>query len=171
MLTGGDTLTETSYIDAVHRNSQRVFLIALSFTGCREDAEDVMQEVFYKLWQYRGSFQDLTHMDKWLTRVTVNESRSLLRKRRSTVPLEEVEALCTAPPFAPEQELIGQVLRLPPSLRTVIHLFYYEELSVKQIAELLHLSQGAVKNRLLRGREKLKQRLEDEHEESVPKCL
>ena len=160
--TGGEILTESAYTAAVYRSQKRIYLIALSFLRSPEDAEDVMQNVFLKLWQRRIGFHDETHMDKWLTRVTVNESRSLLRKRRGEIPLEEAEAVWTAPSFAPEQDLIRAVLELPANLRTVIHLFYYEELSVKEIAGLLHLSQGAVKTRLCRGREKLKQALKEE---------
>lgn len=124
-----------------------------------------MQNVLLKLWQRRIGFTDETHMDKWLTKVTVNESRSLLRKRRGEVPLEAVEAVCAAPGFEPERELVRAVMALPESLRSVIHLFYYEELSVKEIAALLRLSQGAVKTRLSRGRERLKEVLKEENHE------
>ena len=155
-------MTESAYTEAVYRSQKRIYLIALSFLRSPEDAEDVMQNVFLKLWQRRIGFHDETHMDKWLTRVTVNESRSLLRKRHGEVPLEEAEAVYTAPSFEPEQELVRAVLALPANLRTVIHLFYYEELTVKEIAGLLRLSQSAVKTRLFRGREKLKQTLEEE---------
>lgn len=161
-LTGGDTLTELEYTDAVKRNSQRVFLIALSFTRQREDAEDVMQNVFFKLWKHRDRLGDPTHVDKWLTRVTVNESRSLLRFRRDTVSYEEIEELCAAPSFSKEQELICAVMQLPKDQRTAIHLYYYEELSVREIAELLHITQSAAKKRLSRGRETLRKKLEEE---------
>ncbi len=158
-------MTELSYTDAVRRNGQRIYLIALSFLRSPEDAEDVMQNVFLKLWQRQIGFTDETHMDKWLTKVTVNESRSLLRKQRGELPLEAVESVCAAPRFEPEQETIRAVMALPESLRTVIHLFYYEELSVKEIAALLHLSQGAVKTRLTRGRERLREALKEEYHE------
>jgi RNA polymerase sigma-70 factor (ECF subfamily) len=155
-------LTEIAYKDAVRRNGQRIYLIALSFLRSPEDAEDVMQNVFLKLWQRRIGFADETHMDKWLTRVTVNECRSLFRSQRGELPLEAVEGVLHAPSLEPEQDLVRAVMSLPESLRTVIHLFYYEELSVKEIASLLHLSQGAVKTRLSRGREKLKESLQEE---------
>ena len=158
-------MTESDYTNTVFRNQKRIYLIALSFLRSPEDAEDVMQNVLLKLLQRRIGFADEIHMDKWLTRVTVNESRSLLRKRHGEVPLEEVEAMYAAPSFEPEQELIRAVMALPANLRTVIHLFYYEELSVKEISALLHLSQSAVKTRLCRGREKLKQTLEEKNYE------
>ena len=161
---GSDVLTEQAYTDAVRRNSQRVFLIALSFTRNRADAEDAMQNVFLKLWKHREKLEDRTHIDKWLTRVTVNECRSLLRSRRDVVSYEEIEELCAAPSFSREQDLLYAVLQLPKDQRTVIHLFYYEELSVREIAELLHLTQGAVKKRLSRAREALRNRLKEDPE-------
>lgn len=158
-------MNKTTYTEALQRNSQRVYLIALSALHVPEDAEDVMQTVFLRLWQHRGSFQDQSHMDKWLTKVAVNESRSQLRRRRGEVPLEAVEAVCAAPGFSRDQDLVRAVMELPPALGTVIHLFYYEELSVKEIAAALHLTQNAVKVRLSRGREALRRKLKEEHDE------
>ena len=156
-----------TYTEAVERNSQRVFLLALSFTRQRQDAEDVMQTVFLKLWRHPIAFADDTHMDKWLTKVTVNESRSLLRARaRAPLSIEELESLGAAAALPEDQALITAVMQLPEPLRAVIHLHYYEDLPVKEIAELIHLSQASVKMRLVRGRKRLRSLLteEDEHE-------
>ena len=152
------------YTEAVKRNSQRVFLLALSFTRQRQDAEDVMQTVFLKLWKHPVDFTDETHMDKWLTKVTVNESRSLLRARaRDPISYDELEALGAVAEQPEERALITAVLQLPEPLRAVIHLHYYEDLPVKEIADLLKISQAAVKMRLVRGRNLLKSALtEDE---------
>lgn len=155
-------MTEQIYKEAVLRNSQRVFLIALSFTRQRDDAEDVMQNVLLKLWKYRDRLQDPIHIDKWLTRVTVNECRSLLRFRRTSVSYEEIEALCAATEVPEEQGLIYTVLRLPKEQRVAVHLYYYEELSVREIANLLHITENAVKKRLSRARETLRKLLKEE---------
>lgn len=155
-------MTEQIYKEAVLRNSQRVFLIALSFTRQRDDAEDVMQNVLLKLWKYRDRLQDPIHIDKWLTRVTVNECRSLLRFRRISVSYEEIEALCAATEVPEEQGLIYTVLRLPKEQRVAVHLYYYEELSVREIANLLHITENAVKKRLSRARETLRKLLKEE---------
>lgn len=157
-------MTEQACTDAIRRNSQRVFLIALSFTRNREDAEDVMQNVFLKLWKHREKLEDATHIDKWLTRVAVNECRSLLRFRRDTVSFEEIEELCAAPCFSREQELISAVMQLPKEQRTVIHLYYYEELSVREIADYLHISENAAKKRLSRARSALRTRFKEDTE-------
>lgn len=158
-------MTELTYTDAVQRNSQRIFLIALSFTRRQADAEDVMQNVFLKLWKHRDKLTDREHVDRWLTRVTVNECRSLLRLRRDEADFDALEQYLAAPMEAESRELISLVMTLPRSQRTVIHLYYYEELSVKEIAALLHLTESAVKKRLSRGRESLRAIWkENEHE-------
>lgn len=157
-------MTEQEYTDAVLRNSQRVFLIALSFFSNRSDAEDATQNVLLKLWKHREKLNDPTHIDKWLTRVTVNECRSLLRFRRETINFEEIEALCAAPTASEEQEMMLAVLQLPKEQRVVVHLFYYEEYSVREIARLLRISENAVKKRLSRARETLRKRLKEEPE-------
>ena len=150
------------YTEAVKRNSHRVFLLALSFTRQRQDAEDVMQTVFLKLWKHPVAFTDETHMDKWLTKVTVNESRSLLRARaRGPISFEELEALGGTAAEAEERELISAVMQLPEPLRAVIHLHYYEDLPVKEIAGLLNISQASVKMRLVRGRKQLQSLLKE----------
>lgn len=155
-------MTEQGYTDAVQRNSQRIFLIALSYFSNRNDAEDATQNVLLKLWKHREKLNDPTHIDKWLTRVTVNECRSLLRFRRETISFEEIEALCAAQAAQEEQELMLAVLRLPKEQRVVVHLYYYEEFSVREIARLLRVSENAVKKRLSRARETLRKRLKEE---------
>lgn len=156
-------MTETAFTDAVKRNNQRLFLIALSFTQNRTDAEDILQSVFLKLWKYDKSFESAEHLDKWLTRVTVNESKNLLRSpfRKQQVPLDEIES---AAAFSQESDydLFKAVTQLPQKLRTVIHLFYYEDMPVKEIASLLKLRESTVKTRLSRGRAQLKDQLGDE---------
>ena len=146
------------------KKMKKMFLIALSVTGSRQDAEDVMQAAFLKLWEHRGGFEDTEHMDRWLTRVCVNEARSLLRRPwRKHVSLEETQAIAAEAPPA-SQDLIASVMALEPSYRTVIHLYYYEELSTGEIAALLHLSESAVRQRLSRGRKQLKLKLEEANE-------
>lgn len=66
-------MTNDSFVYAVKRNHKRLFMIALSYTKSHEDAEDILQNVFLKLWKHNKEFQDNEHIDKWLTRVCINE--------------------------------------------------------------------------------------------------
>lgn len=156
-------MNKSEFADAVKRNDQRLFLIALSFTRSRADAEDILQNVFLKLWQNKKVFESAEHMDKWLTRVCVNESRNLLRSPfRSRVTELEDAADIQVFDSPRDGDLFRAVMSLQEKERTVIHLFYYEDLSVAEIAKTLRISPSAVKTRLNRARNKLKEALGDE---------
>ncbi len=153
-------MTEEEFEIIVRENSQRVFLIALSFTKNKTDAEDIMQNVFLKLWKNKKDFNDNAHIVKWLTVVTSNECKNLLKyyARRMTQSLDNVgEEYSFDNDY--DYDLFNAVMKLPPKLSLVIHLFYYEDLSINEISQSIKISEGAVKTRLNRGREKLKEML------------
>lgn len=145
----------TRYLDCIYR---------VALNGCRNyaDAEDVVQNTFLKLWQKENDFEDDEHVRKWLIRVTLNECNSLWRsswKRRTTF----LEELPGEPTFStPERSNLYYALReLPAKYRQVVHLFYFEGYSVREIAEIMKLSETAVQTRLLRARQKLKEKLKE----------
>ena len=156
-------MTENEFIICVKRNSQRLFLIILSFTQNHSDAEDILQHVFLKLWKYDKPFKDDAHVDKWLTAVCVNESKNYIKSpfKRKNVSLEEATEIYT---FKEDNsyDLYKAVASLPKKERVVIHLFYYEDMAVKDISALLKIKESAVKTRLHRARKDLKEILGDE---------
>ncbi len=145
---------------AVERHQNMVYRLALHTLGSAQDAEDAVQEVFLRLLRWDGDFESPEHLRRWLLRVTVNHCRDVLKSpwRRRRVSLEDIGE----PPVfdRPEEgELYRTVMSLPEKYRTVLDLFYYEELSTSEIAELLRLSQTAVTTRLSRARMALKNQL------------
>ena len=148
---------------AFKRNNKRLFLIALSFTANQYDAEDILQNSFMKLLKTKTEFENDEHIDKWLTSVTVNESKNLLKSafRKKSAYFEDYVATYS---FESEksEDLFNAVMSLPKKLRTVIHLFYYEDMAIKEIADMLNIKQSAVKTRLCRAREQLKIQLGDD---------
>lgn len=156
-------MTNDDYISAVKRNSQRLYMLALSFTKNHSDAEDIMQDVFLKLLKHNKSFNNEEHLDKWLTVVCVNESKNYIKSpfRKNTVLLDEAKDLYTFDTVN-DYDIFKSVMSLPKKERTVIHLFYYEDLPVKEIAKMLKIKESAVKTRLSRGRKHLKEMLGDE---------
>ena len=143
----------TLYLDSVYR-------VALSGCGNKSDAEDVVQNTFIKLWEREEFFADMEHARKWLIRVAVNECHSLWRApwKKKTVYFEE---MTKEPIFSHKErsDLYDAVMDLPVKYRQVVHLYYFEEYSVKEIAEIMKLSETAVQTRLLRARQKLKETL------------
>ena len=152
-------MDQAEFTGAVERYQDAVYRVALHALGSPQDADDAVQEVFLRLYTAQKTFESEEHLRRWLLRVTVNWCRDVLRSpwRRRTAPLEG--QLPAEPEFeAPEQEaLYRAVLSLPERYRLVLGLFYYEELSVKEIAGLLGLEVSAVTTRLSRARKKLKE--------------
>ena len=135
----------------------------LAFAHCknRADAEDITSEVFLKRFEHRKPFADERHETAWMMRVTINRAKDLLRsfRRRFTVPLEEAEAVCVTDE---EKAVFLAVMELPEKYRSVIHLYYYEGYSVKEIAEMTGKSETSVQTQLYRARKLLKTALGEE---------
>ena len=147
---------------AVGQYQDMVYRIALHQFGVPRDAEDAVQEVFLRLYTAEKPLESGEHLRRWLIRVTVNVCRDVLKSpwRKRRVPLEAVP---DQPVFdrPEERELYQAVMALPEKYRTVLDLFYYEELSTKEIGALLGLRQSAVTTRLSRARELLKKQLKE----------
>ena len=147
------------FLSAVSSYQDMVYRIALHCFGQPQDAEDAVQEVFLRLYTRTELFESEEHLRYWLIRVTVNVCRDVLKNpwRKRRIPLSSVPE----PIFERQEqlELYQEVLSLPEKYRVVLVLFYYEELSTKDIAEILHLRQSAVTTRLSRARDLLKKRL------------
>lgn len=134
--------------------ANRVFRIAFSRLKNKADAEDIVQEVFMRYITNQDKFTDEEYKKAWLIRVTINCTNSLLRSawfKRTTELKDDI-----ATEMEETSELLTYVLKLPEKYRTVIHLFYYEELSVKEIAAILGIKESLVKTRLHRARTALK---------------
>jgi len=154
-------MEKLEFTHAVERYQDTVYRMALHCLGSPQDADDAVQEVFFRLYRHTGAFDGEDHLRRWLLRVCVNHCRDVLKSpwRRRTAPLSE--ALAAAPAFdrAEEGALYRAVLALPEKYRAVLCLFYYEELSVQETALLLGLTVSAVTTRLSRARRLLKKQL------------
>lgn len=147
--------------DAVRRYADMVYRLAVLDTRDNHEADDVFQEVFLKLFRHKESILSEEHLKAWLIRVTINQCRSLAttvwNKRR--VSLDAVEEMATEPPDEDYSEVYEAVKELPDKYREVIHLFYYEELQISEIAQVLNRNEATVKTHLARGRKLLEEKL------------
>lgn len=135
------------YFDMVYR-------LALMRTKDKYFAEDVCQDVFFKYITTHKEFETEEHTKAWLIRVTINASKSFLTSswHKKTVPLSE-DIVFNSPE---KSDLFCQVKKLSQKYATIIHLHYYEDLSITQISNLLGMKESTVKSHLFRGRQKLK---------------
>lgn len=124
------------------------------------DIQDVLQEVFLKYMEKSPSFSGTEHEKAWLIRVTVNLCKDFLRfnRRHSYVSLDQLEAVCEIPE---EGRVMKEILLLPPKFKAVLLLHYIEGYQLKEIAQILGISESAAKKRLQRGKEALKQKVEE----------
>ena len=145
---------------AVEQHQNMIYRLALHTLGTAQDADDAVQEVFLRLFRWEKGFEGPEHLRRWLLRVTVNYCRDVLKSpwRRRRLSLDELPEPPVFDRFE-EEELYQAVMALPEKYRTVLDLFYYEDLSVREIAGLLHVKESAVTTRLDRARKKLKKQL------------
>lgn len=154
--------------EVIARYKSTVFGLALAKTGSRSDAEDVFQEVFLAYFQSGKSFADENHRRAWLLRTTMNHAKRLTGSswRRRTMPLEEGrEGVAEDFTFqTAEENAVWQALwELDESLRLPIYLFYFQELTTRQIAQTLGVGEGAARMRLSRGRKQLRELLKGDY--------
>lgn len=148
---------------AVNQYSDAMYRVAYNITQNCDDALDVCQDVFLRLVKNAQKIKDEEHLRAWLMRATVNRARSNAVQAFKRHCVGE-EAAATIPDKEPQSnELMESVMRLPEKYRTVLHLFYYEDLKIEEIARILAVTPSAVKSRLQRGRERLRKILEKEN--------
>jgi RNA polymerase sigma-70 factor (ECF subfamily) len=149
--------------DVIMRNQDRLFRLSLAIMCNKEDAEDIVQDVFVKLIEKAPAFKTEEHEVAWLITVTKNLCKSKLRAA-SRKNLELTPELLEAYPAQSQNqgELLETVMSLPVKYRVVVHLFYYEGFSTKEIAGITKQREGTVRQQLTRARELLKKYIESE---------
>ena len=151
-------------LDEVMNNYQdSVFKAAFYILKDRYDAEDVVQETFLSYYKEGKEFEGPEHIKNWLLRIAINKSKNITasfwRKKRDNID-DYIENLYFEMPE--DKNLLREVLRLPEKCRVIVHLYYYEGYSIKEIASIIGLSENTIKSQLHRGRKLLKDRLEEE---------
>lgn len=153
-----------------------LYKIALLRLKSPEDAEDVVQEVFCQYLKYPKEFESEEHEKAWFIKVTLNACKKFYRtawnKHRGELSEEDFLKIETDN-GKPEQEylthegnrkLLQAVFSLPEKYRDVIHLFYYEEMSVKEIGAILNRQESTVTSQLTRARNILKKNLGEDYQ-------
>ena len=159
-------MTEEEFGQAARTYGDMIYRVAYHGLKNRPDAEDVMQTVLLKLIESKVEYASQDHLKHWLLRVTVNESRKLLRSfwRRHAVPLEERDEL---PPAGDTRgdEVFQAVMALDAKYRLSVYLYYYEGCSVKEAAAAMGVKPATVQTWLQRARDRLRKTLSESEEE------
>lgn len=171
---------EAAFEQLLTQHEKSVYNLCLRMTGNPEDAMDVSQEVFLRVWKNLGSYQFDAAFSTWLFRIASNACIDFLRakKRRNDVSLtmqdendgEDKELAVPDETPLPEEQLLAKeqqravmkaMSELPPDFREILQLRVVEGLPYEEIAEILDIKVGTVKSRLARARNQLRKNLED----------
>ena len=161
---------DTAFRTLMERYQRQVFRTTMGFVHMKEDAEDITQEVFIRVYQSLHTFQGESEFSTWLYRITVNMSLNSLRKNKKNRMLQSLEAIFSyrtqekTPLEELEQAERDKRIRmaidtLPEKQRMAFILSNYEELSQKKIAEVMNRSEGAVEQLLQRAKKNLHKKL------------
>ena len=136
--------------ELVERYQNSLYAVAFNVCKNQQDAEDAVQDTFLQYYNSKKEFESEQHIRAWLIRVAINKAKnmnlSFWGKNKTSL----------------EEHLFETVMGLPEKYRIVIHLFYYEDYSVREIGEILKISESNVKVRLSRGRMLLRETLKEE---------
>ena len=151
---------DESLENAINVYSDMVYRLAFFQMKNKSDADDVFQDVFFRYIRKKPSFESSEHEKAWFIRVTVNCCKNMFSSawRKRTVPLDE------SIPYIDKEEsdLFRELQKLPKKYIAVVHLYYYEDMSIDEISKAIGISSSAVKMRLMRARNMLKDVLKEE---------
>lgn len=153
--------TDEQFTRLANKYIDTVFRVALNYLRSGTEADDVTQDVFLKLWKENKPFESEEHIRAWLIRVTINECKRLLRSPwRKAANFEDYAAKLRF--VTPEHsELFYAVMDLPKKYRMPIYLYYYENYSTEEVAQILGIPRATVGTHLRRGRMMLKENLQE----------
>lgn len=155
---------ENSYRQIVAEYGNRLLRTCYLILKDREEAEDVVQETFIKVFKKMGTFRGNSGLYTWIYTIALNLSRDRLRKKQDTLILKDELVGNNEVEYQVEKNFDRELLRkelfeINSLYREVLVLFYFEELSIKEISNLLNEKEGTIKSKLSRGRRILKESL------------
>lgn len=161
-------ISKEEYCQYVEKYANMVLRISVNYCKSIPDAEDMVQEVFLKLYETNKDFQDDEYIKRWIIRVTINLCKNYLKsawcqKIHFFDSANTEENLDNLTEFFEEDKektaLYRAVKKLPEKYRSVVHLYYYEEYPIRDIAEILQKKETTIQTRLMRARNMLKEQL------------
>jgi len=160
-----ESMRADSVRESIEKYTDMVYRLAFSMMKNKYDADDIHQEVFVQYISNYSMLESEEHKKAWLIRVTINTCKNWWKSawQRKVSGLLDGQAVAVQDESVLQWEMqypvVEQVRKLPQKYKAVIHLFYYEEMSIKEIAEVLGVKESNVRARLTRARQKLKELL------------
>lgn len=152
------------FAQEIHSARISLYRLALSITENPHDAEEAVAEAVYKAYAKLHTLRQREKFRSWILKITANEAKSLIRKQGKMISLEMVETEKTTPGPETSHSLWQMVQTLPQNQMEAVILFYYEDLPIKEITQIVGAAPGTVRVRLSRAREQLRKLLEVERD-------
>lgn len=153
-------LSAQKYVDEY---SDMILRLSYSYLGNTADAEDICQEVLIKFMLNAPVFSDEEHEKAWILRTAINQCKDVLKSssRTTTVPFDETiahprTASAEEELLSEQSDLLALMQSLSPDQRDAVYLYYYEDLSIKEISRITHKSEAAIAKQLSRARDALR---------------
>ena len=149
-------MDQQTFTELVKQSERKLYRIAMIYTRNLPDAADAVQEALLRAWNKRDSLRDEALFSTWLTRILINECKTLLRKRRHMLPFAQLpkQAVQLAPDA--DREWADALFSLPEKYRIPLVLHALEGYTLAEVARLMHLPVSTVKTRVSRARQHLK---------------
>ena len=148
--------------------SSRMYLVCLRYTKSQQEAEDVLQDSFIKVFKSLKSYRGDSRLDYWIKRIVINTALNSQRKKLYMYPMVDIEDIKnefdhskTLSSFRME-DLLRMIRELPAGCQTIFNMFAIEGYSHKEIAEMLNVSEGTSKSQFARARKLLQSKIAEE---------
>ncbi|MGM9737896.1 MAG: RNA polymerase sigma factor [Candidatus Cryptobacteroides sp.] len=161
---------EGAFTEIVKSYSERLFWYVRRYVCCHEDADDLIQDIFIKVWAALPSFRGEARLFTWLYRIATNETMNFIRRQKVRVALNfksidvELERRIDEDPYLnggeAERKLLKALQKLPQKQRVVFSMRYFEDMRYEEISEITGTSVGALKASYHIAYEKLKKEIE-----------
>ena len=156
-------ISEIQFDYVYNEYAKELFNIAYGYTHNRDDSIDIMQNAYVALLESNREFESNEHIKYFLIRVTINQSLDFLKSSYNKKVIKNNDFIIKVPEASKKElpyDLSKIVNALPEKYKTIIVLYYYDDMKIKDISTILKISESAVKKRLERARNRIKEIIE-----------
>ena len=151
-------ITKEKFADLIREYKLPMYRLSYGILQNEMDAEDAVGEAVIKAYEHLDSLREIDKFRQWIMMITANEAKHIFRKRKRVDLTEDVSRYGISQNDKYD-ELWDMILTLDEKYRSVIILFYYDQMKIKEISEILHITEGTVKSRMARAKDILKKQL------------
>jgi len=156
--------SKDAFMRLIKNSELSMYRVAKSFLKSDPDCADAIQEAILKAYRTIASLREPGYFKTWLIRILINECKQILKFKNRVIPIEDLIVQSQQRDVFEQAEVLEVVDSLEDELRTIVILYYFEDLPLQEVARVLELPEGTVKSRLSRARAKLAELLGNQEE-------